>query len=89
MEPRENAQASEQATKPPLTLASPFGCHSRVTSHDIAYRLTLIALFIILAPSSRVNSIKISLSGDLRAHTRLYLRAHFQIFRYNELTYIP
>ena len=24
-----------------------------------------------------------------RAHTRLFLRAHFQIFRYNELTYFP
>ena len=84
MEPRENAQASEQATKPPLTLASPFGCHSRVTSHDIAYRLSLIALFIILAPSRRVNSIKISLSRDLRARTLACIYA--RIFKFSAIT---
>ena len=44
-------------------------------------------LFIILAPSRRVDSIKISLSRDLRARTRLFLRAHFQILRHNELPY--
>lgn len=32
---------------------------------------------------------KISLSRDLCAHTRFFLRVHFQISRYNELKYLP
>ena len=77
-------RASKRATKPPLTLASPFGCHSRMTSHDIAYCLTLIALFIILAPSRRVNSIKIYLSRDLRTRTLACFYA--RIFKFSAIT---
>ena len=32
---------------------------------------------------------KISLSRHLCAHTPLFLRVHFPIFRYNELKYFP